>query len=922
MENGHCFVEVEKAPPQFIKTEVAVGVSDGLLIDSTLNNHPRLYRIVALPEETKERRQPRKIDMAIKETKKWDRESISAWISSNRFRFERAGVWLAGREPNVPAPELYETAGLRVLVVRLSNYHYVVSSMSHGLLGQISETVPGVYVDYAFMPPPREGTALAAEGIPPLFGTASRRPFSDFDVVAVSNAIAQELVNLPWLLHHSGIPFDTEERLNAAGIPLLILGGANAQSAFAACPEKPGGGLSLVDALYFGEAETCWPAVLARLLAAKASGVPKRRVLRELAERFPPVYVPSVEKKIDRRLTLLPKLEGMKSLTRSPLWYDVESLGYANIAVDSGCPSLCRFCKEAWEKRPYRVRPVGDVLADIREAKKYQGLDSVNLFSFNFGSHPQAATLLEKAGEEVSSVSIKSLRFDGLLNDNGLAGYLSGIGKKSFTFGLEGVSERLRSFLNKRLCEGEALSAMDAVYAMPLRQIKIFLIVTGYENAEDLAEFDSLLAKIGNIRKRSGNNAGAPVILSLTPLIPMPHTPLQFNPCGERAALERAAASIRTFGRERAMLVRESVGVEEAEVASLLLFAGGAQTRGLVSAGLRYTYQHYMHKPLLRALEGEWDDGWKKWVAGEKTPDDRFPWDILQTAGASEKEQLYKLFEKAKDDLRPAGGNKKAGSGRSGKAADTRQSVPKQPELFTFWFLVETEPRLAGVPVRFFQAALARAFCLADEKLAHAYWRPGPACGELPGLPTCGSYFFSLKFRNDVTETLKLHEHELKDLSGFRLLRWSEGVHDPRPEGVILSFRSPAGWKDEFMWEVQRYLNEKGVAYENRKFENGKIVRMTQAGIKLTGCHYLAWDFKSGSLLAALIPGGNYGGLFSEETPLGRLPLTETNVFRILSWWKRNGERKCPVCRLPEWMDAFDGETVIETPCAYACRKR
>ncbi len=234
---------------------------------------------------------------------------------------------------------------------------------------------------------------------------------------------------------------------------------------------------------------------------------------------------------------------------------------------------------------------------------------------------------------------------------------------------------------------------------------------------------------------------------------------------------------------------------------------------------------------------------------------------------------------------------------------------------------MEADSRLAGAPVRFFQAALARALCLADESLAAAYWHPGPACGELPGLPAAGRYFFSLKFRSDVAETLGRLGNELANLDGFRVVGRSDRAFDPHPEGVILSFRNPGGWKDELIWGVQKYLNDKGIDYETRKLENGKIVRMTPAGRKLSGCRYLLWDFVSGTLRVALVPDGNYAGLFANAFGAS-LPLSESNAFRIETWFVKDDANKCPVCKAPGWLDAFDGETVKETPCTYLCGKR
>ena len=84
---------------------------------------------------------------------------IEEWIRQKRFRFPGNGLWLIGHEPNTEAPENYKSASLRMLIFRLSPYAYVASSLSHGILAQLSLNVEGVYVDYGFMPPSMEAEA-------------------------------------------------------------------------------------------------------------------------------------------------------------------------------------------------------------------------------------------------------------------------------------------------------------------------------------------------------------------------------------------------------------------------------------------------------------------------------------------------------------------------------------------------------------------------------------------------------------------------------------------------------------------------------------------------------------------------------------------------------------------------------------------
>src|SRR5262245_59661670 len=99
------------------------------------------------------------------------RAAAAEWYERERYRLSGAGVWLLGGEPNTqPAPE-FDVATLRVLVCRLSTYRDVAPSITHGLLAQIARSVDGVFVDFAYLPPPRDYPRMVAAGVAPWTGT-------------------------------------------------------------------------------------------------------------------------------------------------------------------------------------------------------------------------------------------------------------------------------------------------------------------------------------------------------------------------------------------------------------------------------------------------------------------------------------------------------------------------------------------------------------------------------------------------------------------------------------------------------------------------------------------------------------------------------------------------------------------------------
>ena len=64
--------------------------------------------------------------------------------------------------------------------------------------------------------------------------------------------------------------------------------------------------------------------------------------------------------------------------------------------------------------------------------------------------------------------------------------------KRSFTLGIEGISARLRAFLNKSLSSEDINAVVTSFFRETIREIKFFFILTGCETSEDISESDLL----------------------------------------------------------------------------------------------------------------------------------------------------------------------------------------------------------------------------------------------------------------------------------------------------------------------------------------------------------------------------------------------------------------------------------------------
>ena len=422
----------------------------------------------------------------------------------------------------------WDGALARFLVVRLSPFRDVERSTPHLFLyREIRQAMPDAYVDFAFLPTARDRAWLGANGVPPLHGIASARGGADFDVILVSNSYALELVNLAGLLGESGVPATRNgregPRREAGGHPLVVLGGSNAFASAAIHRWEPDGTASdsLVDAVFFGEAEGAI-GDLARGLAAAARAPDRAAALDSLAAATPGLWHTRTLAPVSRARALptgFPRVP--------PPILAGEEAATARLELTRGCPGFCTFCFEGWERKPYRERPPADVLDEARFLRDHTGAVDLELTSYDFCARSDLVLVLRELGRLFGSVSAMSQRVDALAASPALARAEAASGKRSFTLGVEGVSERMRAYYGKGLVEGQILAAVSAVMATGPRELKLFYIVSGLETGGDLDEFSGFLDRL----KERIEAAGHPprVVFSVGLLVRMPFTPLAYE---------------------------------------------------------------------------------------------------------------------------------------------------------------------------------------------------------------------------------------------------------------------------------------------------------------------------------------------------------------------------------------------------------
>jgi radical SAM superfamily enzyme YgiQ (UPF0313 family) len=610
---------------------------------------------------------------------------IKKWYDENYHLLSRGGLWLKGEEPNTMDAALFPQSGLKFLVCRLSTYRDVSVSISHSLLAQIAREVAGVFVDFAFLPPPRDIKVMSDSGIPLWVSTTTKEPPCAFDVLGISNSFVLELLNLPKLLYFSGIPLFKTERMARPDIPFVVLGGANAAvTSILHGPVKGQGfenAYGLVDAVLIGEGEYAVKQFLEIVKEGKSSGLAKIEILNACHGRVDGFYEPDkyehryravvknmpsgadneyVEEVLSEiqpkdpyvsfpvKSAIVYDLDQVKTMETCPLWYEPESLGTGSLQISNGCPCFCSFCAESWERKPYRERSLSGLSEGLRAAKAYQGLDTVNLFSFNFNTHEELYPMILSFYEEIANISLKSQRFDLLSTDRFLAEVLQIIGKTTMSCGMEGISERLRRYLHKNLTEEQIYKACEFLFERGIRELKIFLIGTGLEQEGDFVEFGEFVKRLMDLRSMCAGNAR--VIFSLTPLYYPPHTPLEFHECTtaleDKKKIRKEIEHICTLNGAE---FRESASYEDSWLTQLLAMGDRRLTLALIRSSIIDDFIYYNMVP------GRVVRSWRSYLQEsglseeiyfrKKEKDQTFPWDDINP-GISKK-FLWEEYERS-----------------------------------------------------------------------------------------------------------------------------------------------------------------------------------------------------------------------------------------------------------------------------------
>jgi radical SAM family uncharacterized protein/radical SAM-linked protein len=483
----------------------------------------------------------------------------------------------------------WDAAQARMLLCYPDLYEVGMSHPGTQILYHVVNRDPAWLMERAYAPWPDMEAQMRERGIP-LFSLESKRPAREFDVIGFTLQSELTYTNVLTMLDLAGLALRQAERLD--GDPLVLAGGP--------CASNPEPMAAFVDAYLLGDAEEALPEILTIVAEEKTRGPARQHLLWRLATEVPGVYVPSLyavplgggtPQPSDPRLPFpvaartVPELRADDHPRRMLVPLAEVTHERVPIEVQRGCVRGCRFCQAGYLYRPVRERSAAECVAIAAAAIAHGGNEEISLLSLSTADHSQVESLVGAVSRVAAArgvaVALPSLRADAFSMK--LAEAASRVRRTGFTFAPEAGSERLRRVINKGLTEREILLALAGALDAGWSSVKLYLMI-GHPTECD-ADFEELAGLVAKIRAMLGRRPGRRVCLSVSPFVPKPHTPFQWE---RQDSLEETRAKLRWI---RKWLAGAGVDVKhhdlEATAVEGMISRGGRETADVIEGAWR-----------------------------------------------------------------------------------------------------------------------------------------------------------------------------------------------------------------------------------------------------------------------------------------------------------------------------------------------